>query len=379
MRNYDLADQLVEFGLAEKLPYGYLRLQPTLGPALLGQLNDQEREAAHSDWAEAMEELAEFLYQQRRVNPRLSATLTLLELPNLLAVLEHLRLTASADRVVQLATLIEHLERYLGRPRAVTQAEKVRDAAMEQVGEWSDTRFLAESATIDRLLDAGRYPEAVRAAQVLLSRAEAAGENAYDGASYDLAMCHALLGRCLSWCGKAEAALAPLAEARKRFQRLADTGNASADRMVSWTITERADCLRNLGRLDEAAQTYEDAMVKDKELKDPRGVAAGSAALGTVRILQGKYDEALARLTVARKIAEDLGEPGNVAGSWNRIGMIHEGRSVRGRRTGVSGSAENPSSDGLPFGGSFDTERTREPLYQDRSVGGCRGVLQEGG
>ena len=289
----DLANQLIAVGLAEQLPYGYLRLQPALGPALLGQLNDQEREAAHSDWAEAMEQLAGFLDQQRGVDPTLSATLTLLELPNLLAVLEHLRLTASADRVVRLATTIEDLTQHLGRPRALAQAAKVRIAAMRQLGEWSNIRFEAERAAIDRLQAAGRHAEAVAAARTLLTRAaEAAGEDAYGWAAYDLAICHALLGRGLKMVGAAEAALAPLAEARKRFQRLADADDADAARMVSMTISERAECLLYLGRLDDAAQAYEEAMAKSKEIKDLRAIAVAATQLGAVRRHQGKYDEA---------------------------------------------------------------------------------------
>jgi hypothetical protein len=215
----DLANQLIAVGLAERLPYGYLRLQPALGPALLGQLNEQQREAAHSAWVDAMEQLAEFLARRHQEDPTRSAHLTRLELPNLLAVLEHLRLTASADRVVQLATRIEDLAQYLGRPRALAQAGKVRVAAMRQLGEWSHTRFRAEEEAIERLLDAGRYAAAVTAARALLTRSEAAGEDAYDGAAYDRAMCHWLLGSSLKGRGAAEAAFAPLAEASKRFHR----------------------------------------------------------------------------------------------------------------------------------------------------------------
>jgi tetratricopeptide (TPR) repeat protein len=241
----------------------------------------------------------------------------------LLAVLEHLRQTASADRVVQLATQIEDLTHYLGRPRALAQAEKVRVEAMRKLGEWSHTRSLAEQKTIDRFLDAGRHTEAVAAARTLLARAEAAGEDAYAEAAYDLAICHWLLGRCLRLGGAAEAALAPLAEARNRFQRLADDGDSVAAGMASKTITVRADCLRALGRLDEAAQAYEEAIAKARERNDPRSVAVGSGQLGAVRMLQGNYDEALTKYTEARKIVEDLGEPGSVAVVWHQIGVTY--------------------------------------------------------
>ena len=299
----DLANQLIKGGLAEQLPYGYLRLQPALGPALLSQLSERQREAARSAWAEAMEQLALSLYQQKFKDPTLAATLTLLELPNLLAVLEYLRMTASADRVVRLATRIEDLVKDLGQPRALAQAKNVRVATMRQLGEWSHTRFEAERAAIERLFDAGRHADAVAAAQALLTRAEAAGVDAYDWASYDLALCHFLLGQGLRKGGAAKAALAPLDEARKRFQRLADAGDAASANAAFKMVTARAACLGELGRLDEAAETYEEAIAKAKELNDPRAVAVNSRNLIAVRIQQGENDEALALYTEAQKLS----------------------------------------------------------------------------
>jgi hypothetical protein len=83
-----LAQALVEVGLAELLPYDYLRLDPALGPALERELSAPQRQAAEAAWADAMSQLTGFLYEQRFKDAHLAATLTLLELPNLLAALE---------------------------------------------------------------------------------------------------------------------------------------------------------------------------------------------------------------------------------------------------------------------------------------------------
>ena len=131
----------------------------------------------------------------------------------------------------------------------------------------------------------GRVGEAYEAAKAVLETSLAASEDAYDGAAYDIAMAHVRLGRVLQMGGAAEAALTPIAEARRRFQRLAEAGDQSAARMASVCLTESGDCLRDLGRLDEAATAYEEAIELDKQRGDPRDVAAGKGQLGTVRML----------------------------------------------------------------------------------------------
>jgi len=50
----------------------------------------------------------------------------------------------------------------------------------------------------------------------------------------------------------------------------------------------------------------------------------GKGNLGTVRMLQGRYQEALAAYTEARASFESLGEPGSVAVFWHQIGIMHK-------------------------------------------------------
>ena len=108
-----------------------------------------------------------------------------------------------------------------------------------------------------------------------------------------------------------------------RFQKLTDAGNTTAEIGASASIAERADCLRNLGRLDEAANAYEKAIRRYENLNNIRGVAAGKAQLGTVRMLQGRYDDAIKIYNESRNTFERLGEPGTVAIIWHQIGMVY--------------------------------------------------------
>jgi tetratricopeptide (TPR) repeat protein len=322
----DIGRALIEVGLAEEMLYGHLRFDPALPLYLLRDLGEAEQEAARSRWAEAMQGLTGFLYQQRFQDAVLAQQLTLLELPNLMALLDWMEERATPEEVVDLAQSLETLLARLGRPQALARATRAREGValwLGQESEWSHARYLAESAKIDRLLEGGQLQAAYQAAQGLIERSLAAGEAAYPGVGYDIAMAHWKLGRVLRVSGAAEAAQAPLGEAQRRFQALADAGDTDAARMASVAINGTADCLVDLGRLDEAAAAYQEAIRRKGELDDRRGVAVGKGNLGTVRMLQGRYQEALDAYSEARASFESLGEPGNVAGFWHQIGMAH--------------------------------------------------------
>ena len=313
-----LARELVGVGLAELLEFGYLRLDPALAPVLLGEMSAEEREAARAAWAQAMAAMVDFLYQQRAKDANLAGNLALLELPNLLAALEYLREIAAPERVVGLATRLEALIAPLGRPKALARVVDIRAEAAHRLGAWGHARFEAERAAIERLLEQGRNGEAVDAARSLLDRARAAGENAYDEADYDCAMVQITLGRALQMSGGAEEAVAHLDVARQRLQSLGETSMADA------ALTEKGDCLRDLGRYDDAAKAYEEAVEKAAERDNPRSVAVNKNQLATVRRHQKRYPEALRLYDEVLHIFKQLGEPASVATVWHQIGIVHQ-------------------------------------------------------
>ena len=319
----NMAAALIDVGLGEDMGYGHLRLDPALPAYLLEELDEAERDALRARWGQAMVQLTGFLYEQIFKAAQLAFGLTLLELPNLLRMLAWAQENLPPEQMVGLAGQMETLLAQLGRPQALAQATQVREGAAQALGQWSHARYLTESANVRRLLERGDLPGAHVAARQLLQRCLAGGEGAYPGAAYDIAMAHFSLGRVLRFMGAAEAALAPLAEAQQRSQRLADAGNTSAARMASAAITESADCLTDLGRLDEAAAGYQEAIRRFEKLGDRRWVAVSKGQLGTVRMLQGRYAEALKAHAEARDIFEGLGEPRTVATAWHQIAMVH--------------------------------------------------------
>ncbi|MBW8875566.1 MAG: CHAT domain-containing protein [Acidobacteria bacterium] len=319
-----LAIELIEVSLGEDMGYGHLRLDPGLSPYLLGELAAGEADALRSRWAEAMAQLTGYLYDEWFKNARLAAQLTLLELPNLLAMLDWLQARWPPEEVVGLAGRVEGLVTNLGRPQALARATRVREQAAQKLGDWSHAHYQSEDANIDRLLERGDLPTAHATGQQLLAKCLAAGEAAYPEAPYDIAMAHFKIGRVLKRGGAAEDALAPLAEAQRRFQKLADAGDTRAQRMAAVAITETGDCLSDLGRLDEAAEAYEEGIDLDQQENRLRDVAAGKFQLGTVRLLQKRYEEALEIYADARDAFDSLGEPRMVATALHQIGRVHE-------------------------------------------------------
>jgi hypothetical protein len=119
-----LAVALIEVGLAEMLGYGHLRLDPALPNYLLGQMSAAEQERTRSLWAEGMRELTGLLDEQRSQDAQAAAQQTMLELPNLLALLDWAQDALTPEEVVDLAGWLESVFRLLGRPKARAQAAK---------------------------------------------------------------------------------------------------------------------------------------------------------------------------------------------------------------------------------------------------------------
>ncbi|SPF34268.1 TPR domain protein [Candidatus Sulfopaludibacter sp. SbA4] len=312
-----LTIDLAGVGLAEVLEVKYLRFDPALAPVLLASMKGEDREAARLGWAEAMEAMIGFLHEQLFKDASLALNLTLLELPNLLAGLKHLRQSAAPERVVGLATSLEALISKLGRARALARVVEIRSDAARRLGAWGHAQFEAERTAIDRLVDRGRFREATDQARSLLAKTNAGGDAAYQGASFDIAGAHFTLGGALRRSGAAEEAVEHLDEAHHRFQKLGEA------RMTNVALVQKADCLTDLGRYSGASDLYEESIRSAEETGDSRSVAVRKGQLATLRWHQGKYREALELYTEVRDFFRKLGEPSAESTSWQQIGGVH--------------------------------------------------------
>jgi tetratricopeptide (TPR) repeat protein len=271
-----------------------------------------------------MTQLTHYLYEEQFQDAQHAGRLTVLELPNLLALLDWQPDHQPPEHIVGVAANMEGLLQNLGQPRALAQAVRTRERAAGQLTGWSRARHEAAAAEIDRLFDRGELPAAHVATQRLLEHHLTAGETAYPGADYDTASTYIRLGRILRSGGAAQAALAPLEQAQRRFQQLADTGDKNAAAMAAKAMGETGDCLRMLGRLDEAAAAYQDEIDRANRLGDRRDAAVAEAQLATVRLGQQRYPEALDGYMKAHDTFEALGEPRFIAAAWHGIGRVHE-------------------------------------------------------
>jgi tetratricopeptide (TPR) repeat protein len=217
-----------------------------------------EREALTARWVAAMRGYVGFLYQQESQNAEVAATLTVLELPNLFALLDLVQRAGNSEATIDLTTLLYSLLSMAGKPRLLERVGQVRDAAAAVQGDvWSHAWFEAAHTRIEQQASGGRLREAFDGAQQLLQRARALGEQACPYSDYDLASACLLLARMLQTTGGSEQALPLLDEARERFEVIAKArADKTAERMAAGCFSVRGDCLLSLDRLDEAVATY---------------------------------------------------------------------------------------------------------------------------
>ena len=321
-----LAHELIATGLATVNPYNYLSLNPALSPYLRAQCPTAQQSELTERWAVAMLGYVKYLYQQLSQNVELAATLTLLDLANLMALLAHIQQAGDAAATIDLTTNLYRLLQFLGKPALLNRVGQARDATTSKLGaDWTHAHFAAQGTRIEQQLARGEIREALAAAESLLHSARVAGTDSYPGADYDLASACWLLGRVLNNTGGAEQALPLLAEAQQRFEAIEQNEpGCGAERMASVCLTEAGDCLRDLGRLDAAAQAYEQTIHRAELRSDERAVAVGKIQLGSVRLLQRRYQDALTAYSEARAVFTRLNELGSVASSWHQTGMAYQ-------------------------------------------------------
>lgn len=320
-----LGGELIEVGLATLDRYKHLTLNPALCPYLRRELEGTELDALTARWAETTRIYANLLAQQSNKDSELSATLTVLELPNLFALLERLQRVGDAEATIDLITSLFRVLQFAGRPRLLARVAQVREATAAGLGvTWNHARFEAQRIRIEQQHNAGSLSEALEGAQELVERARVEREDAYQDADYDLAHACLLLASVLTTTGRSEQALPLLNEALDRFELIAESrDDKAAAVMATRCFTERAACFLRLGRLDEADACNHEGIRRDEKRGDQRGIAHGKIQLGEIRNAQRRYQEALAAYSEALEHFVRFDEPGSVATIWHQTGMVY--------------------------------------------------------
>ena len=105
-----------------------------------------EREALTARWVAAMRAYVEFLVQQQSQNTEIAATLTVLELPNLFALLDQVQAAGDAEATIDLTTSLYSLLQNAGKPRLLARVGQVRDAAAAAAGRDVESRAVRGGA-----------------------------------------------------------------------------------------------------------------------------------------------------------------------------------------------------------------------------------------
>ncbi|MDM8520671.1 tetratricopeptide repeat protein, partial [Anaerolineales bacterium HSG6] len=315
-----LIQHLLTHNLATAKPYNHLTLHPALAPYLLTQLTEAETAALLPSWLAGMRQLVNLMYRQQFKDTNMAYTLTRLELPNLLYLLETLsgQPQAEPEQTLDVATSIEQLLAPLALPRLLRRVVQIREELAQQAGTGlSNAQFGAYQMEIERLLQAGQLQPAYQQAEALYQTCQQVGAQV---SAYNRAMSAVLLGRVLRMGGMAEPALGFYQQAYQQFTTLGDNGA----RMAAVCLTEQGDCLQQLGRLDEAVQVYQESIKQSEAMQDTRQVAAGKTQLATTRYVQKEYSAALAGYAEARDLFEQLNEPQMIATIWHQTGIVYQ-------------------------------------------------------
>jgi len=319
-----LQNELTRIGLAQVYPYGHMLLHPAIAPYLKTKLSTDSFATAKKKWAQGMLSLAKFLYDQLFENKHLTTKLTLLELPNLIALLAYTNQLKAAEGIVLIAGIIEDLLKNSGLRQILKQVISVQENAEKGLKALNNIKFYTAKRQVERLLEKGSLGAAQIIAKNLLKKSLNAGENAYPEAAYNIAEANILLGIILKKSAASESALNYLESAQLQFDKIGRNGDEKSQRMAYICLAEQGDCLRALGRLDESASIYEESIAFSEKHGDLRQAAAVKANLGWVRLDQKQYRKALKTYESAIELFESLNEPINVATGLHLMGMVHD-------------------------------------------------------
>ena len=287
-----LAGELVKSGLATPNSYNHLTLNPALCPYLRGRMTSAERHALTLRWIEAMAEfVAEVLPQRSEESPDMAMTLTLIELPNLFALLDQVQRAKDPARTIDLTTSLFHLLQHAGKPRLLDRVAQVRDTAAAGLGRtWNQAHFQARLTRIEQQLDGARFQPALEGAVELLQRARAAGAAAYDGADYDIAIAcytHAQVAgpraqernRSCPSSRKRRITLRPLLSSKATKRRREWHPSVSPNRPIVSAIGAISTKRRQPTRRASAAQSCLVMLVRSQEARGSLGQSLCSGAV----------------------------------------------------------------------------------------------------
>jgi tetratricopeptide (TPR) repeat protein len=316
--------RLIHLKLAEPVAYGFLRFHPALCHRLWAKMSVTEQRKYTGRWSERMLKLSEYLYAQHYRDKELCATLTNLELPNLIYLLHLLRAQNNLERNPALVKRLEVLFAFLDRHDLVGVVKKAPANKKATPVTWDHHHFSSYRRQVELLLKNGNIPQALKEARKLLEMCLLNGEGAYDHALRDTASAYYWLGRILKVAGSWEEALEQFREAYQHYNRLAKAGEMEIFSFVASAIHQITDCLYYLDRFSEAEAIGKERIERAEVLNNEYEIAQGKRQLGMGYRMQKRFKEAVKFHRDALAYFEKVGESAPLAEIHHQLGMDYE-------------------------------------------------------
>ncbi len=290
----------------------FIRFHPTLAPVLWGRLTAAEQGELRQRHQKKYYDLVIYLCHQDSQYPATVRISAKLELANLLWAVNR-ALDDQDENAVNFVICVNKFLDDFGLKRDRAFLTKRLDLVVGIVG--SKSWCLVCSSQGEQLYNAGQYQAAADLFFEILQELD-------PKPSFDRAKTLGLCGRCLESLGELPAAAQSLDDALKLSEQLE---SSDVVKQLRGTIyTELGIVFGQLGKYDQAQQTYEDSLAIYKELNDREGVAVVEGQLGSLAILQNDLATALERYHSALATFQQIQDLTKEAVAWQQLGTVYQ-------------------------------------------------------
>ncbi|MEJ7598890.1 MAG: tetratricopeptide repeat protein, partial [Kofleriaceae bacterium] len=217
----------------------------------------------------------------------------------------------------------EILRRLAKRPQQLRELHALRKEA-DAVGE-PGKLAIAHCALAQFYIDVGKAPAALRAAAPALQYARDAKDKLLEAEALRLRAAIArLVGNAEESLRLVEQAL-ELTDREARAQAVSEGARTPTPVLMARAtiLNQRGTTLHNIGRLEEAIESYAEALVIYRAIGMARHEARALNNMGIVFAALGEYEEALAHYKSALKIDQALGDRSGIALKLGNIGQCY--------------------------------------------------------
>lgn len=209
-------------------------------------------------------------------------------------------------------------------PPSIEQPDfKRANLTTDSVYAWTRSDFLAQEAEVRAILQSNDAAAAVDKAEKLQRQSLRSGDAAYLEAPLDIASSYLLLGQSLRQYGAAQLALQPLSEAQRRFAILTTWGGSEAAQFQIRAISLQGKCLRDLGRLPEAATAFEQAIHYASHSRLEAATAINLVELATTYLQMGHFGDALNEYQDALALIRKLNDTEMMVAILQQMGIAY--------------------------------------------------------